>query len=131
MIQVPNVNQLELFRASRDNIDTAFLQFHVENPQVYSALRRLAVTGKSNGRGRLSMKALFEIFRAESYTRTTDPAGFKINNTFTRPYAHLLMEQERCSAECQGCAYASCLAGCFEVRLSPPTAYRHLDEVRY
>lgn len=121
---IPGVNQLELFRASRDNIDAAFLQFHVENPQVYTALVEMARRLKQRGRKRLGMKAMFEVLRYETSLQTNDPSGFKVNNTFTRPYAHLLMAQERCRPECEGdCAYLNCLAGLFEVRASPPIIY--------
>jgi hypothetical protein len=58
-----HVDQLELFRAHADGIDTAFFAFHAENPEVYQLLRKFACQAKGAGRKKFGMKMLFERVR--------------------------------------------------------------------
>lgn len=70
-----------------------FMAFHQANPQVYLALRRLALNLAATGRRRGSIKQLFEILRYE-YALRTQGDEYKLNNNFHSRYARLLMENE-------------------------------------
>ena len=87
----------------RETIEERFQTFHVQNPNVYAALCRLARQAISKGRTRVGMKMLFEVVRWEVYLSTKDEA-FKLNNVFTSRYARLIMDNE------------PDLAGAFELR---------------
>lgn len=70
-----------------------FLEYHAENPAVYTTLRRFAFEAKRAGRPRMSINMLHE--RVRWYT-TVEAKGdsFKLNNNWRPHYARLLMEQE-------------------------------------
>jgi hypothetical protein len=72
-----HVDQLELFRAHADGIDTAFFAFHAENPEVYQLLRKFACQAKGAGRKKFGMKMLFERVRWYTEIETKDPTGLK------------------------------------------------------
>lgn len=76
-----------------DPIEAAFWEFHRDNPQVYDALRRLALNLVERGHEHYGIKALCEVVRYEHVMATDDPA-FKINNNYTALYARLLMKSE-------------------------------------
>lgn len=72
-----------------------WLAFHRENPQVYEALRRLALQAKRAGK-RVGMRCLWERLRWEVYVEVPHPAGndFRLNDHFPPHYARLLMDRE-------------------------------------
>lgn len=76
------------------SIEDRFAAFHAANPHVYSALRRLALQMRRAGHKRWSTKGAFEVLRWQYAMLTESADGFKLNNIYTRPYAHLLMERE-------------------------------------
>lgn len=89
--------------AGPPSIDERFATFHAENPDIYAALRELALAGRRRGLQRLGMKSLFEVVR---WNRSLETSGepWKLNNSYTSRYARLLMENE------------PTLAGIFELR---------------
>ena len=78
---------------SADPIEIAFWAFHHDNPQVYDALRRLALNLVERGHDHYGIKALCEVVRFEHVMATNDSA-FKINNNYTALYARMLMKRE-------------------------------------
>jgi hypothetical protein len=74
-------------------IEERFRQFHEANPQVYSALRQLAIPLARQGRRRIGVKMLWEVLRY-SYWVTTQGDPYQLNNSYTSRYARLLMNQE-------------------------------------
>ncbi len=74
-------------------IEERFHQFHAANPQVYRALRSLALPLAHAGRKRIGVKMLWETLRY-SYSIVTDGSDYKLDNSYTSRYARLLMDQE-------------------------------------
>lgn len=70
-----------------------FMAFHRANPNVYLALRKLAMNQVAAGRKRGSIKQLFEVLRYE-YSLRTQGDEYKLNNNYHARYARLLMESE-------------------------------------
>jgi hypothetical protein len=68
--------------------------FHKANPQVFVELRRLALTLVDRGHQRFAIATLFEQLRWETYLRTTDTEGFKLNNSHRAFYSRLLMDSD-------------------------------------
>ena len=85
------------------SIEDRFAQFHASNPQVFEAIRAIALDLKSRGWKRAGMKAIFERIRWE-YAMRTNGESYLLNNTFTAHYSRLLMDRE------------PSLAGFFETR---------------
>ena len=72
-----------------------FVAFHRENPQVYTALRELALDLNDQGHGKWSINGLFEVLRWRHAMMVSDPhSDFKLNNNYRAFYARLLMAQE-------------------------------------
>tara|TARA_R110000823_G_scaffold63344_2_gene149352 strand:+ start:91 stop:381 length:291 start_codon:yes stop_codon:yes gene_type:complete len=67
--------------------------FHMENPQVYVELRKLALSLADAGHRCWSIKGLFEMLRYYSALKTTGKP-YKLNNNLTPFYARLLMKNE-------------------------------------
>src|SRR5689334_14647934 len=80
-------------RLKRTTIEERFAKFHSENPHVYMELRVAALGAASRGAKRLSIAKLAEDLRADPRLRTYAD-DFKINNSYRRPYAELLMKRE-------------------------------------
>jgi hypothetical protein len=70
-----------------------FEAFHARNPQVYAALRDMALELHARGHRQYGIKALYEVLRFNAAMQTHGDT-FKLNNDFTALYARLLMEQE-------------------------------------
>ena len=77
----------------RLSIAEQFMAFHKHNPQVYTALRQLALTLVATGRKRGSINQLFEVLRYE-YSLRTKGDEYKLNNNYRSYYARLLMQNE-------------------------------------
>ena len=76
-------------------LETAFWEFHNNNPHVYEVLCSLARQWFGRfGAGKLGVKMLFERARWEVAMTTKDPNGFKLNNNHTAFYARLIMSNE-------------------------------------
>lgn len=69
-----------------------FEAFHALNPQVYDALRGMALQMKRRGMRRYSIKAMWEVLRFQGIAAHGD--AYKLNNSFASAYARLLMERE-------------------------------------
>ena len=74
-------------------LDDRFEAFHRENPQVFTALRALALRMVDAGVRQYGIAGLFEVLRYEHLIQTQGD-GFKLNNSFRAFYARLLMERE-------------------------------------
>lgn len=79
--------------AKAATIQERFEEFHKRNPQVYNAMRSLALGMKRRGFRRWSTKAVYEVMRWQ-YAMQTQGEAFKLSNDFTSRYARLLMAQE-------------------------------------
>jgi hypothetical protein len=88
-----------------DSIESAFLQFHRENPEVYNLLVKFAREARNGRRKRYSIDAIVHRVRWHYDIEINRIDEFKINNNFTSRYARLIMQQEKD------------LAGFFEVRI--------------
>lgn len=80
-------------KGKRLTLAEQFMAFHRANPQVYRALRLLALNLVSTGRRRGSINQLFEVLRYEYALRTAGDE-YKLNNNWRSRYARLLMENE-------------------------------------
>jgi hypothetical protein len=68
-----------------------FVDYHIRNPSIYFALRRMSVDLVLRGRKHYGMKSLFEVLRYERARLTDEDEEFKINNAYSSYYARLLM----------------------------------------
>jgi hypothetical protein len=96
IVKVPYLAPLAPFTTGI-SIEERFNSFHRANPQVYEALRELALHLAATGRRTFGMKALFEFLRF-SYALQTSGDSYKINNSYAPFYARLLMRNEQALA---------------------------------
>lgn len=75
------------------SIDERFAAFHAANPQVYRALRKLALAEAERGARRISAKLLFEQLRAAGGGVAQGEEPYRLNNIFTSRYARLLASE--------------------------------------
>ena len=81
-------------------LEERFWQFHTRNPQVYAALRRLALDLANRGKTRIGVKGLVEVLRWHHQLVTDDPTSdYQINNSYTAFYARLLVANEPALAD--------------------------------
>ena len=72
-----------------------FAAFHAANPHVYKVLRAEALRLRRSGRTHYGLKKLWEWLRYDSPLAVTrDDGKYKLNNSYTRHYARLLMANE-------------------------------------
>lgn len=93
VMPLPPIVQAPAQRGRRLSMAEQFAEFHRHNPQVYQALRRLALNLATSGRKRGSINQLFEVLRYE-YALRTQGDEYKLNNNWRSRYARLLMESE-------------------------------------
>lgn len=72
-------------------IDTAFWDFHTNNPQVYRKIVVLTKQAKDAGHRKIGMKMLFEVIRWEHLVHTRHD-NFALNNNYTSRYVRLLAD---------------------------------------
>lgn len=89
----PTVQPLRTPGTRRLTIAEQFMAFHKANPNVYIALRKLALNLLATGRKRGSINQLFEVLRYE-YALRTQGDEYKLNNNYRSHYARLLMQSE-------------------------------------
>ena len=89
----PDLTPIVPIKAAKLSIDERFRLFHAANPQVYAALRDMALAQVAAGHGRLSIKMLWEVLRYRAMLTTGDEWRM-LNNDFTRCYSWLLMDSE-------------------------------------
>lgn len=85
------------------DLDDQFFDFHLDHPEVYDVLVRLAREAVNRGKKRIGMKMIWEVARWTIWLETADP-DFKLNNNYHSRYARLIMNLE------------SDLNGVFEIR---------------
>lgn len=79
----------------RQELDELFLEFHRNNPHVYTTLVRLARKAKEHGADKLGIEYVFNIARWELMLETkSDNDVFKLNNNYKSRYSRLIMERE-------------------------------------
>jgi hypothetical protein len=74
-------------------IQERFERFHAANPQVYRALREMALGLKARGHERIGVKMLWEALRYRYMAEGVSPVGgdvYRLNNIYTSRYARLL-----------------------------------------
>lgn len=69
-------------------------EFHLRNPKVYAALRRLALEAVAIGRTRLGIGEIWEVARWQLGIEARDADGYKLNNSYRAWYARELMRRE-------------------------------------
>lgn len=76
-------------------IETNFRQFHLENPDVYKELVRLAREALKMGHRKIGIGLLWEVMRWNLTIKIIDKrSDFLLNNNYRSRYARLIMEQE-------------------------------------
>jgi hypothetical protein len=83
-----------MFEFTHDRIELEFKEFHLEHPEVYNELVKLARTWQSNGSDKLGIATLFEVLRWNSHLNPERDSGYKLNNNYRALYARKIMEQE-------------------------------------
>ncbi|MCX2949911.1 hypothetical protein V1227_18755 [Lentzea sp. DG1S-22] len=73
-------------------IQERFQQFHLDNPEVFEALERLAGEWFSAGMRKLGVKMLWETMRWER-SKAAAPGTFALNDAYTSRYARELVNR--------------------------------------
>lgn len=76
------------------SIQTEFIQFHKDNPDVYARLVALARRARSYGYSRLGIGHLWEVMRWDLMVESKGLLEYKLNNNYRSRYARLIMGQE-------------------------------------
>lgn len=77
------------------DLDQQFIEFHQQNPRVYTLLVDMARQLRKRGHRKAGMKMLFEVLRWQHMMKTADPhSDFKLNNNYHSRYARLIMQRE-------------------------------------
>lgn len=77
------------------SIDQRFLEFHLNNPSVYTELVRMARQMQARGYRKIGIELLWAAYRWNRMLATTpDDYNYKLNDHFTSRYARLIMAQE-------------------------------------
>jgi len=88
--------------ATGKSIQSAFDAYHELNPQVYTEVKRLALTAIRRGRKKISFKLIVNVIRWERFIDTEEPTtvtvdgekvAFKINDAYSSRYARLFAEE--------------------------------------
>jgi hypothetical protein len=80
---------------TQDRHTQPVLDFHQQNPQVYTELVRLARQAKDHGKEKMGIGMLWEVMRWNIFITTTDPnSNFKLNNNYRSRYARMIMQNE-------------------------------------
>lgn len=76
-------------------LESKFLKFHEENPDIYDSLVRLARQAKKSGHRKIGIGMLWEVMRWEHILQSKDSDGYKLNNSLRSRYARTIMEKEK------------------------------------
>jgi hypothetical protein len=79
---------------SHRDIDTAFVVFHVTNPDFLEEILKIARHAKARGKTRISMRLIFEVIRFRRTLAIQGPGEYLVNNSFTSYYARLVKQQD-------------------------------------
>lgn len=79
------------------SIQSSFVEFHKENPQVYTQFKKLAFDAINKGKKKISFKMIMNVVRWDMFMKPTkkNDAGerFKINDAFGSRYARLFVKE--------------------------------------
>ena len=70
-----------------------FLRFHINNPDVFESLSKVAFDVFMRGYGRWSISAVMSVVRYNHMTTHDDLSSFKLNDHYAPFYARLLIEE--------------------------------------
>jgi hypothetical protein len=87
-----STQQLEL--PATNTASDAFLRYHMQHPQVYDELVKMARQWKASGKPHCSIKMLWEVLRFNFGVQIDHEDGFRLNNNYTSRYARLIMGRE-------------------------------------
>lgn len=87
--QLPPIQPSHFIGTSEED----FRAFHEANPQVYRAIREIALDLKKRNVRKAGMKAIFERLRW-IYRLQTQGEEYRLNNNYTAFYARMLMDRE-------------------------------------
>lgn len=82
------------------SIQTAFNEFHFNNPTVYEHFKRLSLKAIRAGKKKISAKMICNVIRWEVFIQTVDntlyevsgePVRFKLNDVFISRYSRLFV----------------------------------------
>lgn len=76
------------------DLDDQFFDFHLDNPQVYDELVRLAREAKTAGKHRIGMRMIWETARWHLWMKTKGRGDFLLDNNLHSRYARLIMACE-------------------------------------
>jgi len=83
------------YDASGPRIESAFREFHKQNPSVYVMLLEYAKQAKRRGAKHMGIAMLWERLRWYVVVESNDSASpYKLNNNYRAHYARLLEESE-------------------------------------
>jgi len=82
--------QITLFDDAYQTGPEKFRRFHMDNPQVFNRLVKMARKARAAGHKRYGIAGLYEVLRWKTTVETTDPR-FKVNNNWKAYYARLIM----------------------------------------
>lgn len=82
-------------RSVLTDFDSRFLDFHLQNPNVYEELVRLAREAKSLGRTKVGIRMIWEVTRWNLTIKVVPNSDFKLNDHYHSRYARLIMGIEK------------------------------------
>ena len=74
-----------------NRIEQRFMQYHEDNPQVYTIFKHMALKAINNGHTIYSAKTIMEVVRWHHDIQTRGEP-FKVNNNYTAYYARKFMD---------------------------------------
>jgi hypothetical protein len=75
------------------DLETGFLRFHEDNPEVYERLVEMTRQLSDRGRKRVGMGMLFEVLRWEYFMETDTIEPFKLNNNYRAFYTRMIEQR--------------------------------------
>ena len=75
-----------------ETIQSAFLTFHYNNPQVYDLFKKFAYEARDAGFRHIGAKAIAERIRWQTMLETHG-GGWKVNNNYVSRYVRMLLDE--------------------------------------
>ncbi len=85
---------LTLWDVARSPLETAFREFHADNPSVYAAIVREALYLKRAGLDRCGIDLIFARLRWVAAVETRSDDGFRLNANHRAFYSRLVAHRE-------------------------------------